>query len=311
MKRIVGILGALVLGLFLLAPAVTAADPAADRQSVLIAINHDVTVPPGEHVDTLLVVNGTATVAGDVTTVVAIQGTAALATGATAKTVVAIGGDVTLAAGTVVSGDVRTIDATVEQATTAVVQGTVGDMSAELVGMGLFLGPAIVLFAIGFLLAAIVAGLFLAAVGARQVRSAEGLISTEPGPVLVAGLAGIMVTPIVAILAIVTIIGAPLGLGILFGLWPLMAFLGYLLAGIWIGEWVLRRTSPDRPRERPYLAAVVGLVLLQLISFIPFAAAIASLFGFGAVILLTWRTFRHHELGPETTARPAPVPAGA
>ncbi len=310
MKRIVGILGALVLGLFLLAPATMAADPSADQQGFLMAVNHDVTVPAGEHVDTLLVINGTATVAGDVGTIVTIQGTANL-TGATAKTIVAISSDVTLGAGTVVSGDVRTIDSNVEQATTAVVQGETGDMSAQLVGMGLLLGPVILLFALGFLLAAIVAGLFLAAVGARQVRSAESLISNEPGPVLVAGLAGIVVTPIVAILAIVTIIGAPLGLGILLGLWPLMAFLGYLVAGIWIGEWVLHRTSPDKVRERPYLAAVVGLVILQLISFIPFAAAIASLFGFGAVVLLTWRTFRHHEPGAQTTARPAPVPAGA
>ena len=66
MKRIVGILGALVLGLFLLAPAATAADPSADRQGFLMSVNHDVTVPAGEHVDTLLVINGTATVAGDV-----------------------------------------------------------------------------------------------------------------------------------------------------------------------------------------------------------------------------------------------------
>ena len=310
MKRIVGILGALVLGLFLLVPTATAADPSADRQGFLMSVNHDVTVPAGEHVDTLFVVNGTATVAGDVGTFVMINGTATL-TGATAETVVAISSDVTLGAGTVVSGDVRWINSNVEQASTAVVQGETGDMSAQLVGMGLLLGPAILLFALGFLLAAIAAGLFLAAVGARQVRSAETLISNEPGPVLVAGIAGIVLTPIVAILAIVTIIGAPLGLGILLGLWPLMAFLGYLVAGIWIGEWTLHRTSPDKERERPYLAAVVGLVILQLISFIPFAAPIASLFGFGAVVLLTWRTFRHHEPGPQTTTRPATMPAGA
>ena len=40
------------------------------------------------------------------------------------------------------------------------------------------------------------------------------------------------------------------------------------------------------------MAAVVGLIVLQIISIVPFVGAIASLFGFGAVLLLAWRTFR-------------------
>ena len=87
----------------------------------------------------------------------------------------------------------------------------------------------------------------------------------------------------------ITVVGAPLGLGILFGLWPLLAYVGYLVAGIWIGEWLLNRSRASTPRERPYLAAVIGLVVLQLVGVVPvlgIVSAIASLFGFGAVLVL-------------------------
>ena len=109
----------------------------------------------------------------------------------------------------------------------------------------------------------------------------------------------------------VTVVGAPLGLGILFGLWPLMAFLGYLVAGIWIGDWILHRVSPNVVRERPYLASFVGILILQVLGIIPPAAAIASLFGFGAVILMAWRSFRGEQPGATEVPRQSPVPMGA
>ena len=92
--------------------------------------------------------------------------------------------------------------------------------------------------------------------------------------------------------------------------WPAAAFAGYLVAGIWIGEWLLYRGSAARP-ERPYLAAVLGLVVLQLISIIPFVGAIASLFGFGAVLLLAWRVFRQPSQPSPITTPSSTQPLGA
>ena len=49
-------------------------------------------------------------------------------------------------------------------------------------------------------------------------------------------------------------------------------------------------------------------MILQVVSIIPFVGAIASLFGFGAVLLLAWRVFRQ----PSQTApghHPAVDPA--
>ena len=65
-----------------------------------MSFNGDVDLPAGQHADVVLVVNGTATIDGDVGTLVAINGAAVL-TGATAETVVAVESAVTLATGTV------------------------------------------------------------------------------------------------------------------------------------------------------------------------------------------------------------------
>ncbi len=76
----------------------------------------------------------------------------------------------------------------------ATVQGSVrslnGDLAAFLAAFGLLLIPAFILLFLGFVLATIAAALLVAALGARQVRGTEALIRREPGPVLVAGLAG-------------------------------------------------------------------------------------------------------------------------
>jgi len=172
------------------------------------------------------------------------------------------------------------------------------------------LAPAFILMWIGVGLAVIVAGLLVAGIAGRQVRAAGALIGHEPVMTLVTGFLGLVIIPVVAILLMITIVGAPLGVGILLGFWPLVAFVGYLVAGIWIGEWVLRRTGSGI-RERPYLASVIGLLILQTLSLVPIlaiVASIASLFGFGAVLLLAWRTLRSGASPRATVTGAAPMP---
>ena len=80
------------------------------------------------------------------------------------------------------------------------------------------------------------------------------------------------------------------------------------LSGIWIGDWVLTRTSPGTTRERPYLAAVIGLLILQVVGLLPILSMIASLFGYGAVLLLAWQTIRPGSQPMPQVRRTAPVP---
>lgn len=310
MRRLLPILAVAVMVLGLAAPAVLAAEPRDPTDKVLMAFNGDITVVSGEQADVVLVTSGTATIAGAVETVVVFDGQAVLQ-GATVGSVFVTGGSVSLDATTTVTGDVRTLDATVTADPKATIGGSVTTIEKDLFAFGAVIAPMVMLFVLGFALVTIVAGLALAALAARQVRTAEALISHEPGQTLLVGIAGLVVIPAIAILAMITIIGAPLGFAILLMVWPAAAFAGYLVAGIWIGDWLLRRGSAEPLPERPYAAAVVGLIVLQIIGIIPLVGAIASLFGFGAVLLMAWRTFRHPSTARPVTSPPATQPLGA
>lgn len=311
MNRIVGAASGLLLALLLLVPAVAAADPAVVHTGrVLISTEGDVTVPAGDRYDAVVVVNGDLTVEGDVNTVVVVDGNLSM-TGAAAETVVAIRTPVTLGPGTVVTNDLYKLDSLVLMQGDAAVQGSVRDIGSELAGVGFFLGPLFILVFIGFAIAAIAAGLLVAALGARQVRAAEELISHRPVETFVAGIVGVIAPVFLLIGLFVSVVGIPLGLALLFVAWPLVGLLGYIVAGIWIGDWILGRMYPGVVRERPYLASVLGLVALTVLGIFPPVPAIASLFGYGAVLLLAWRTFRGHRLadtGVQTATPPAPAP---
>jgi hypothetical protein len=169
------------------------------------------------------------------------------------------------------------------------------------------LAPALFLLWIGFGLSTIVAALLLAALAARQVREAGRIISTDPLMTGLIGFLSVIAIPVAAILLMITIIGVPLGFGVLFAVMPMLAYAGYLTAAIWTGEWILHRTGPDVERERPFLAAVIGVVVLGALGLVPvlgLIVTVASLLGFGALVRLGFRTFRG-------TSRPnlgAPVP---
>ncbi len=230
MRRIASIAAALAVAFLILVPAAIAADPSPGGDRVLMAVNGDVSLPAGQSADVVVVVKGTATIAGDARTVVVVDGTAVVA-GARIDTLWAIRSTVELGPGSVVTGDVMTLDATVHKAGDATVQGAVTEITPAIVAMGAVLAPVAILFWFGLGLATIVAGLVVAGLAGRQVRQTELLISREPVPVLLVGIAGLIVVPMVAVLLMISIVGAPLGLGILFGVWPFVAFLGYLVAG--------------------------------------------------------------------------------
>ena len=257
--------------------------------------------------------NGDADIAGTVNTLTVIEGNATLH-GATVETIVIVSGTLALEEGTTVLGNVRSIESTVTQAEGVEIAGDIKGVDAELIALGAFLGPAALLFALGMFLASLVAGLLLAAIGSRQVRAAELVIAAEPLKAFGAGLLGVIVIPILAIVAMVTIVGAPLGIGILLGFLPLLAFVGFLVAGIFLGEELLG-TRKEPAVARPYKGAALGIVLLQVIGLVPIvgglATAVASILGLGAILLLGWRTVRGTSASQTAAPKSAPAPIGA
>ncbi|MFL5754902.1 MAG: hypothetical protein ACJ77N_01255 [Chloroflexota bacterium] len=306
LSRLVGIVAAMLLVFLLLVPAVAAADPT--TRNLLLSTGGDISVPAGEHLDSLVVVDGTATVAGSADSIVVISGTVNL-TGGQTNGIVAIESQVSIDATSTVNGDVRSMQSTVTRAEGATVTGAVTDLTSELARASVFVGPALFIGYLAFALAAIVAALALAGLAARQVRSAEGLIRYQPIQSIVTGIVALILIPVVAVLAIVTIVGIPIGIALLIGVLPIMLVAGYLVAGIFIGDLILRTYSSGPPRERPYLAAIIGMLVLDIASFIPLVGGIAGLFGFGAIVLLMWRVLRRQSSEASASVQPAPAVA--
>ena len=119
MNRIVGILGATLLALTLLVPVAAAADPSRQDNHVVVNTSGDLTLPAGQHVDLLVVVDGTATIQGDVTGVIVVDG-AVNFIGGRASDVFAVRSHVSLDGDSIVSGDIRTVDSEVQQPAGAV-----------------------------------------------------------------------------------------------------------------------------------------------------------------------------------------------
>jgi hypothetical protein len=295
MQRLLLILATLAVVLGIGAPAALAAEPLPNTGSVLVSVNSTVDIPAGDRLDALVVVGGDARISGDVGTIVVVRGTATLS-GATAETLVVVNGSADLQAGTTVLGNVRTLDGVVTQQPGAAVQGSVramdGDVVAFFGALGMLLIPVFILLFIGMGLATIAAALVVAALGARQVRATGALIRREPGPVLIAGILGSVALPLLAVLLIITIVGAPFGLGIFFIVLPAIVFLAWIVAAILVGDWIVIRMRGAAQPDRPYLAAVLGVIALAVAGIIPFVTAIATLFGFGALLLAVWRVFR-------------------
>ena len=310
MKRLLVMAAAVAFLLGLGAPAVLAAGPIPDARSVLVSVNRAVDVPAGDHLDTLVVAGGSARISGDVTTIVVLGGTATLS-GATAESLVVVNGTADLQAGTTVRGNVRTLDGTVTQAPGATVGGTVRNLDADLAALGILLVPVFILLSLGLGLAAVAAALLVAAFGARQVRSVESLIVRQPGHALVAGIVGAIAFPFVAFLLIATVLGAPIGIAMLLIVLPAIAFLSWIVAAIWIGDWIVTRLRGNPEPDRPYRAAVVGVIVLAILGVLPFVSTIATLFGFGALLLAAWGVLRPEVPPLGETGAPQPAPSAS
>lgn len=301
------------LGLFLVLLAMVAAPAVAQDGDerfdgrVLVSVNDDLTIASGQTAEVVVVVDGDARIEGTATVVTVVNGTVTLA-GGTVSTLAIVNGTAQIDAGSTVTGDVVELRSTVVVDPGATIGGQVRSMTSDLTGFGIAIGVLGVLAWIAFTLVVWAAGLALAAFGSRQVRRAEWLISTEPVRTFVAGLAMLVLLPVIAVLLMFTVVLLPVGLVLLLVVWPALAFLGWLVASIWIGEWILRVSGRPAPERRPYLGATLGLIVATIASIVPLVGAVISLFGMGAVTLAGWRMLRQRE----ATAPPAAgfAPAG-
>jgi hypothetical protein len=296
-NRIVGLLTGLLLGLILAVPIATAAEPWSwdeplDRaEQLVISSGTDVVLPAGQDVRLFVVMAGHARIEGSVGTIIVLNGTAELV-GSRTGTIVAIGSQILLDDTSAVTGEIRMRDSSIDRAPGATVGG-VRDVGPDLAFGWIPIGSVLFLIYLAFAISAIAAGAILAGLAGRQVRSASAVITGEPVLAIVASFAGLFGLVLIAILAMVTVVGIPLGVGLLLIALPALFVAGYLVAGIALGEAIVARVWPvSVPRERPYLAAIVGLSVAAAVSLFPPFGGLISLVGVGAITVQVWRVLR-------------------
>jgi hypothetical protein len=108
---------------------------------------------------------------------------------------------------------------------------------------------------------------------------------------------------------VATVIGIPAALGLVVFVMPAVGFIGYLVVGTRIGDWLLLRVRGRVEPAHPYVAAMLGLGLLMLAAALPLLGGVitvlAGVAGGGAVGLTAWRAARW------SPRPPAPEPAAA
>lgn len=257
--------------------------------SVLIGIQNDIDLASGEEADGVVIVQSSGSIAGTAKGLVMVDGDVTVASGGSVDSVFAVGGTLTIEPG----GSVRDL----AYANTTIVgqenvTGQVSDLQTDIAGAVGWIAAALFIFLvfiwIGFGLAVLFAALVAVAFGTSQLRRAAWTIGNDVLKVLVVGLLMLIVPWIVIGLLAVTIVGLPLAFGLMV-LWGFIAFLGYIVVGLWIGERILSRS---RMASRPYGAAFLGVLILMLLSWIPLVTPIATWFGIGAVTLAGWRVLR-------------------
>jgi cytoskeletal protein CcmA (bactofilin family) len=122
---------------------------------------------------------------------------------------------------------------------------------------------------------------------ARVSETARGRVGWS----LLIGFIALVCIPVAAVILIVTLIGLPLGLLALLLYFPLL-LIGYVAAGIALGDWTVSRWQPIAPTGWRIVAAMLAVLVIALAARVPVVGVLivlaALLIGVGS-LLMQWR----------------------
>lgn len=277
MKRI---LVALVL-LCTLAPAgpAMAADNSPKER---IVISGPVTVDRQETAKDVVVVDGDILIRGRVRgDVIAVNGDVTIR-GRVTGDVATVAGTATLGRRARIGGDLTYFDHKPVVARGAKVSGKTKKYdTGKLTGP---LGIAAIGFWLAVSLSVLVLGLLLLLLAPRAGEAVARTAKTRLGASIGVGILAFILLPILGVLACVTVLGIPFGVGLLLALFPLYA-IGYATTAFVVGRLILK--SARIP------AFLVGLIILRLLALIPFAGGLVGLLaiivGLGVLFMTLFR----------------------
>jgi hypothetical protein len=282
---------ALIVALsFAFIPSSALAQSPKQNDDFTLRVNGDVVIASGDKVNSVVVINGDLTVDGEVTDFVLVIKGDAVINGTVGGDLTVIDGDINLTSSAVVD-NVNSVRGDITRAQGATITGDIHERDSFRF-IWAAAGVLSVLFWLAMTIAMLAAALIFAAFGGRQLTGAASAMTGD----LVNTIIGVVFfwvgVPILGVLAIITVIGIPLGIGVLLFVLPVIGFLGYLVTGTRLGIWLLGlggRTTG----ERPFLAAALGTLALQLLVLIPVIGIVigivAGLWGGGALAFRIYR----------------------
>jgi hypothetical protein len=282
------------VAVLVLAPS-AAAKSGAETQVVFTG---QVVVPTGQTVGDVVIFNGPTTIDGTVRgSVTSFHGDVSIS-GTVTGGVTSFNGSVDVADTAHIGGDLSTrsrpsvaagatIDGSRKRIPVQQIVGNVGWIST----IAVWIAISVSTFVFGALL------LWFAPRAAEAVALAG---SDRVGGSIGWGVALFLGIPILAAIALVTVVGIPFGVGTLLGL-ALIYSLGYTAASFWLGRVLVK------PPANRFLAFLVGWAILRVASIVPFLGGLvwlaATVYGLGMLAVAARRAAR-----PQPAA-PPPMPA--
>jgi hypothetical protein len=286
--EVIGMRRSMVVGLFILLMLGLAAPAWAQQggqtSEAFVVLSGRADVPEGQTVGDLVVFHGSASVDGTVDGSLTAVDAPVTISGRVNGDVVVFNGRVELQSGANVTGDVVSQSAPVV-ASGATIGGTTKRLQTNTNWEGFgwagklawWLAVSVSTLVVGLVL------LWLVGRGAARILEAG---RTRIGPSIGLGLLRFFGLPLLAVIALVTVVGIPLGLGLLAALLLIYA-LGYSAAA-----WVLGRSIVRGPTAW-VVAFLVGWAVLRVVALIPILGGLvwfaAVVLGLGALAVAIWR----------------------
>jgi hypothetical protein len=263
-----------------------------------VVITGGAVVGPGQTAGDVIVIDGPVTIAGHATgDVVSVSGPIRL-TGRVDGDLIAVSDRAVLGPRARVGGDLRYGDEPPVLARGARVAGTISneDWADAANGWGWVSGVA---WWLAVTVSTLIVGVLLVWLAPGALYAAERAVREHIGATIGWGVGIAILAPLLAVLALITLVGIPFGIALLLAAIPVL-LVAYTTSAWMVGSRVLRNRSAS-----PWAALLAGWGILRVLALIPIAGGLvglaATVAGLGALTVALWRARQ-----PRAPEAPAP-----
>jgi hypothetical protein len=297
-------IAALLSALLVLSLAAANAAAATDH----VVVTGGAVVPADQTAGDVVVLDGTVRIEGRATgDVVSVSGPVRV-TGRVDGDLIAVSDRASLGPAARVGGDLRYGDERPELAPGATVGGTISneDWSDAANGWGWVSAFA---WWLAVSVSTLIVGALLVWLAPGALYAAERAVREHLGATVGSGVAIAIGVPLLAIVALATLVGIPFGVAVL------LAAIPVLLVAYATSAWIVGRRVLGNRSTSPWAALLAGWGILRLLALIPAAGALvglaATVVGLGALAVALWQARRPGASGarPDAPAAGRPAPA--